>query len=171
MVIPFLVNYPLTNSLQRLNRTLTDWHLGLVFPPAVGRGARLQRRRRRQKGAASEKPAHLLCEHEEDRNRRSPRPRGPNAEKAWYRGGLLCSAVFVLRRPQTQDSFLIRRSKSFSGRWRRKCFCSARRSYRRAAQTPRRGSASNSVLPHSAHMVWIRRRPPSKAQRTRRAFR
>lgn len=49
----------------------------------MGRGARPRQRRwrRRQKGAASEKPAHLLCEHEEDRNRRRPHPRGPNAKK------------------------------------------------------------------------------------------
>lgn len=81
--IIFLWNRLLTNSLRRLNTTLTDWQLDLVFPPAVGRGARPRRRRWRQwqKGAESEKPAHLLCEHAEDRNRRRPPPRGPNAEK------------------------------------------------------------------------------------------
>lgn len=81
--------------------------LGPCFPPAVGRGARP--RQRRQKGAASEKPAHLLCEHEEDRNRRRPHPRGPNAEKPLP--GAYC---FAQQRFQTHVSFLIRRSKSSS---------------------------------------------------------
>lgn len=56
--------------------------LGPCFPPAVERGARPPPPRRwRQKGPASGKPARLLCEHEEDRNRRRPHPRGPNVEK------------------------------------------------------------------------------------------
>lgn len=49
--------------------------LGPCFPPAAGRGPRLQPR-----GAVNARPAPLLCEHGEDRNQRSPLRREPNAE-------------------------------------------------------------------------------------------
>lgn len=74
----------------------TGWHLRLVSPSSVGRGARLRRqrwRRRRQREAVSERPAPLPCEHEAGRNQRSPLPREPNA-KTSDSGGPLGPAGF-----------------------------------------------------------------------------
>lgn len=59
----------------------------------AGRGARRRRRRQqRRRGAVNGRPAPLRCERGEDRNRRSPLPREPNAETC---GGLVRpSSVF-----------------------------------------------------------------------------
>lgn len=87
---------------------LQNWMtLAPCFPPAVVRGARRQRRRR---GAVNGRPAPLPCEHEEDRNRRSPLPREPNA-KTSYRGGLLSlhsiSCVVVVGGVPTVISYIV----------------------------------------------------------------
>ena len=75
----FISNKHIFTSPINLTLQTNGLTLAACFPPAAGRGARPQRRWQRR-GAVSGRPAPLRCGRGEDRNQRSPRPRGPNAE-------------------------------------------------------------------------------------------